>query len=258
MLAEVSALGAGRRAQQSQLAENVERERTLVVDDDPQTLRYVRDVLVKAGYKPIVTADPDDAHRLMEVKRPHLVLLDLMLSGTDGIELMPRLRDIADVPVIFVSAYGRDEIIVRAFEMGAADYVVKPFSTTELAARVKAALRRRDAQRLDLPSEPFVLGDLNISYLERRVTLAGETVPLTVTEYRLLCELSVNAGLVVTHDDLLRGVWGSEHSTDHRLVRGIVKRLRRKLGDDAGDPKYIFTEVRVGYRMARGDGPGAS
>ena len=119
----------------------------------------------------------------MEEERPQLVLLDLMLPGTDGIELMKNLVEIATVPVIFLSAYGREEIIARAFEVGADDYVVKPFSPTELAARIRAALRRRAASE---PSKLYVLGDLTINYTERRVTLAGRPVPLVAMEYRML------------------------------------------------------------------------
>ena len=230
--------------------------RILVVDDDPQALRYVRDALSKAGYAPVVTADPEEALRLIETNRPGLVLLDLMLPGTDGTELMGRIFSLADLPVIFLSAYGQDEVIARAFELGASDYVVKPFSPTELAARIKAALRRREAPARAAPAEPLALGDLTLNYLERRVSVAGRTVQLTATEYELLVELSLSPGRVATHDQLLRRVWGGGHSGDARLVRGVVKRLRRKLGDDANSPTYIFTEPRVGYRLGQPEEPG--
>ena len=230
--------------------------RILAVDDDPQALRYVRDAISKAGYVPIVTGDPEDVPRLMEEEKPHLVLLDLMLPGGDGIELMNRILKTADVPVIFVSAYGRDDVIVRAFDMGAADYVVKPFSPTELAARIRAALRRRAGPHLGEPSEPYSLGDLSIDYAGHRVAVAGRPVRLTPTEYDLLFELSVHAGRVLTHDRLLQRVWGLERTGEPWLVREVVKRLRRKLGDDANSPAYIFTEPRVGYRMAESEGQG--
>ena len=184
--------------------------------------------------------------------RARLVLLDLMLPGSDGIELMKSILDIAEVPVIFLSAYGRDEIIARAFEAGATDYMVKPFSPTELVARVRGALRRRMAASTGEPSEPFVLGDLVIDYAERRASVAGRSVHLTPTEYELLFELSVNAGRVLTFDVLLDRVWGLGRSGDRGSVRTYVKRLRRKLREDAGNPKYIFAEPRVGYRMPKG------
>ena len=218
----------------------------LVVDDDPETLRYVRDALTDAGYAPQVTGDPEEVPRLIETHRPHLILLDLMLPGIDGIALMARVSAMADVPVIFLSGYGGDETIAKALEAGAADYVVKPFSPTELVARIRAALRGRAA-----PPEPYRLGDLAIHYEERRVTVAGRPVPLTVTEYDLLRALSVNAGRVLTHEYLLRRVWGPQNSGDARLVRAFVKKLRRKLGDAATNPAYIVTEPRVGYRMTK-------
>ena len=227
-----------------------ERVRVLAVDDDPQALRYVRDALASAGYTPVVTGDPEEALRLVGEEKPDLVLLDLMLPGADGIELMKDILGAGDVPVIFLSAYGRDELIARAFDMGAVDYVVKPFSPTELAARIRAALRKRAASE---PSEPYVLGDLTIDYAEHRVTLAGRPLPLIAMEYRLLAELSANAGRLLTYEHLLERVWGEKSSGDVRPMRTIVSKLRRKLGDDADNPTYIFTEPRVGYRMPKGE-----
>jgi DNA-binding response OmpR family regulator/signal transduction histidine kinase len=225
--------------------------RIVAVDDDPQTLRYVRDALTKAGYTTIVTGTPEEVPSLIETNKPHLVLLDMMLPGTDGIELMKDILAKADVPVIFLSAYGQDQTIARAFEMGASDYVVKPFSPTELVARIRATLRRRAGPDLTGLLEPYVLRDLSVNYAERRVTLAGHPVRLTPTEYQLLAELSVNAGVVLTHDQLLQRVWGPGNSSDSRPVRTVVKNLRRKLGEDAGNPTYIFTEPRIGYRMGK-------
>ena len=227
--------------------------RILAVDDDPQALRYVRDALAKAGYAPVVTGDPEDVPRLMEEEKPHLVLLDLMLPGSDGIELMKAILKKSDVPVIFLSVYGQDDVVARAFDMGATDYVVKPFSPTELAARIRAALRRRAGPYGAEPTGPYLLADLAVNYAERRVTVAGRQVELTATEYALLYELSVNIGRVLTHDQLLQRVWGMERTGEPGLVRNVVKRLRRKLGDDADNPTYIFTEPRVGYRMAKGE-----
>ena len=221
-----------------------------MVDDDPQTLRYVRDALTAAGYSPLVTGDPREVSHLIKTKQPRLVLLDLLLPGTDGIELMERLPELAELPVIFISGYGRDETIARALETGADDYIVKPFSPTELTARVQAALRRRDE-----PPEPFRLGDLAIHYEEYRVTVAGRPVQLTATEYELLRLLSVNAGRVIPYASLLRRVWGRRKSDDLRPMRAIVKSFRRKLGDDAANPAYIFNERQVGYRMPQPSDP---
>ena len=174
-----------------------------------------------------------------------------MLPGADGIELMQAILGIADVPVIFISAYGREELIARAFDMGAVDYVVKPFSQTELSARIRAALRRRATPD---PTEPYLLGDLAVDYHRRRVTLAGLPLSLAALEYRMLAELSANGGRVLTYQHLLERVWGERGGGDLRPMRAIVARLRRKLGDDADNPTYIFTEPRVGYWMPEGEG----
>ena len=218
--------------------------RILVVDDDPQTLRFVRDALTRAGYTALVTGDPAEIANIIRAEKPHLVLLDLMLPGADGIELMRNVPELADLPVVFISAYGRDETVAKALEAGAADYIVKPFSPTELIARVGAALRS-----VARP-EPFELGALAIHYEERRVTVAGREVELTATEYELLRALSLNAGRVVTYHDLLRKVWGARDTGDMNLVRNFVKKLRAKLGEDAQSPTWIFNLRGVGYRMA--------
>ena len=217
----------------------------LVVDDDPHMLHYVRDALVAAGYVPVLTGDPREVADLVSTHKPQLVLLDLVLPETDGIELMQSIPALGDRPVIFISGYGRDEMIARALELGAADYIVKPFSPTELTARVRAALRRRTG------AEPFVLGDLAIDYEQRRASVAGRTVRLTATEFELLRVLSVNAGRVLTCDSLLRQVWTRRESANVMLLRSVMKRLRQKLGDKAARPTYIFTERGFGYRMPR-------
>ena len=208
------------------------------MDDDPQALRYVRDTL--AG-------DPQEAVRLMERQRPKLALLDLVLPDIDGIELMQAIRRIADVPVIFLSAYGRDETIARALEMRAVGYVVKPFSPTELAARIGAALRRREVSE---PLEPYVLGDLAIDYSACRVSVVGQQVQL---EYRLMAELSVNAGKVLTYEHLLEKVWREKSDASLSPMRTLVAKPRTKLGEDAGNPRYLFTESRVGFWMPEGE-----
>ena len=178
-----------------------------------------------------------------------------MLPGSDGIDLMSKMLRIREAPVIFLSAYGREEIIARALESGAIDYMVKPFSPTELVARVRGGLRRSLTSSPDEPPGPFELGDLTLDYARRTVSVAGRPVNLTPTEYGLLYELSVNAGLVLTFDHLLERVWGLGSSADRRNLRTYVKRLRRKLGDNVDSPKYIFPEPRVGYRMGHPETP---
>jgi len=192
-----------------------------------------------------VTGEHRDLARIIRTETPALVLLDLMLPGTDGIELMERVPELVDLPVIFISVYGRDETIARALETGADDYIVKPFSPTELVARIRAVLRRR------AEPEPFVSGALAIDYDARRVSVAGRAVELTATEYELLRVLALNAGRVTTYDTLLRRVWGGRENGETKVVRAFVKQLRQKLGDDAAKPAWIFNERGVGYRMAR-------
>ena len=171
-----------------------------------------------------------------------------MLPGTDGVELMRTVPELAGLPVIFISGYGRDETIARALEAGADDYVVKPFSPTELTARIRAALRRRSNPAL------FVLGELAIDYDRRRVSVAGRPVTLTATEYELLRVLAQGAGRVLTHQALLRRVWAGRGNGNPKIVRAYVKRLSNRLGDDAR-PAWIFNERGVDYRMARPGDP---
>ena len=214
--------GTGRRRSSSPR----EPARILVVDDDPQTLRYVRDALTAAGYAPLVTGGDADLAQIIRTERPHLVLLDLMLPGTDGIALMESVAELADLPVVFISGYGRDETIARALDRGAEDYIVKPFSGTELTARVGAVLRRRAQPGV------FVLGKLAVHYEERRVTVGERQVALTAIEYELLRLLSLNAGRVTTYETLQRQIWsgrtaGGRHGTGAQLRQEAAREARR-------------------------------
>ena len=221
----------------------------LVVDDDPHTLRNVREALSKVGFVPVTTGDPEEVPGLLEQHRPQLVLLDLVLPGTDGIEMMQTLLRNADIPVVFLSAYAHEEAIDQALEAGAADYIVKPFSPTELVSRIRVALRKATVTVQAVDKPPFVLGELNIDYAKRRVAIGGRDVVLTATEYRLLVELSANAGAILTHDHLLQAIWRKNVGGDTVVLRSAIKSLRRKLGDEAGSPTYIFNQPRIGYRL---------
>ena len=225
---------------------NSELIRVLAVDDDPRVLKHVRDSLAKAGYEPIVTGNPDELAALIEETDPQVVLLDLMLPGKDGIELMRDVLAAHNIPVIFLSGYDQDQLIARAFEMGAVDYMVKPFSPTELAARVRAALRKKPE-----PPDAFELGDLAINFTERSVMVGRQFVDMTPLEFRLLAKLASNAGAVIGHSQLLQEVWDSDQEEDIRSMRTVVKNLRQKLGDDARNPRFVVTVPRVGYRMPK-------
>ena len=238
-LRDASAVGSG------------EQRRILAVDDEPQVLRLLKNILSDHGYETFGTSSPGEMMHILEMEQPHLVLLDLLVPGTSGFELMGRIREVSEVPIIFLSANDQERNIVKALSMGADDYIVKPFSRTELLARVEASLRKRGAAGRTVPRQPYRLGDLTINYADRNVTVSGHPVHLSGTEYKLLFELSINAGRVLTHDQVLQRVWGSGYSGDVQLLRAFIRNLRHKLGDDADDPRYIYTEPRVGYRMAK-------
>ena len=242
--AEADAPGVGQVA-----GEGPRPSRILVLDDDPGTLRAVREMLTDAGYEPVVTGVPEDLAGLIRSRKPHLVLLDLLLPGRDGLELLREVPELSDQPVIFISGYGREETIARALEEGADDYIVKPFSPGELVARIRAALRRHREP------EVFVLRGLEIRHERRMVTVRGKAVDLTVTEYDVLRQLAANAGRVVDYETLLRRVWPERAGGDANLVQLFVRNLRRKLGDSAGSPTWIVTHRGVGYRMPISEEP---
>ncbi len=225
--------------------------RVLAVDDDPHTLKYVRSALSKSGYRVRGTGDPECVIELLESERPELILLDVLLPGMSGFDLIERVRAVSPVPVIFLSGRDEEDNIVKALKLGADDYIVKPFSPPELLARIDASLRKRARQTQSVARQLYRLGDLAIDYQRREVTLAGRPAPLTATEYKLLSALSSNAGRVLTHDQLLQLVWGHDDRNGTSLTRNIVRSLRHKLNDNARRPKYIFTQTGVGYRMAK-------
>jgi PAS domain S-box-containing protein len=237
----------------------IQRTRILAVDDDPHVLRYLRRLLDEAEYDIKVTDRPGDVFSLVELERPDLVILDLMLPGTSGLELLRQVRRISDAPVIFLTAQDADETVVAALREGADDYITKPFSNSELLARIDTVLRRRSdsGERTALTS--FVLNDrsgdpgqaLTVDFAQRQVTVGEEMVTLTATEYRLLYQLASNAGRTLTHDQILQRVWGEEYSGETELVRSMIRNLRAKLGDNGRHPRFIFTEPGVGYRMPR-------
>ena len=234
------------------------RVRILVVEDEPQTLRNVQRACSEAGYETIIALTTREAESLAADKRPDLVLLSPAPPGTNGAELNRRFMDFSDAPVVFLLDPKAGPNGRQALAAGAAEFIVKPFSPTELAARVETALeRRRTLPEGGRRQEPYLLGDLEIDYAKRRVTMAGRPLRLTATEYELLSQLSANADRVLTHEQLLRLAWGADYPNDSRLLRSFIKKLRGKLGDDADNPVYIFTEPRVGYRMAKPGGGGS-
>jgi two-component system KDP operon response regulator KdpE len=225
----------------------------VAVDDEPQVLRYVRRTLEEAGYEVTSAADPDEAVKQVELQEPDIILLDLRLQGRSGLDLLKRIREFSGVPAIFLTAETQSEDAVRALRAGADDYVTKPFAPTELVARIEAALRRRLLPDQVEARQPYRLGALEINFAERRVTVEGKPVTLSATEYKLLYQLATNAGRVVTHDQILKSVWGPEYEGEHELIRSFIRNLRRKLGDDVKSARYVLTEPQVGYRMPKPD-----
>ena len=228
-----------------------EKARILVATDDPRMLGIVRRTISNGGYIPLAASDYEVVALLVEEEQPHLLLLDLSAHATRGFELTRHISGAYGVPVIVLSGQGDDENIERAFNAGAEDYIVKPFSPTELEARIKASLRKRTASRQAQSSRGYQFGAVEIDYGGRVVTVSGEPVHMTATEYDLLVELSTKAGRVVTHDEILQRVWGPEYIGESQLLRSYVKSLRQKLEDNARTPTYIFTEHGIGYRMQK-------
>ena len=223
----------------------------LAVTDDSETSRYIRNALSKAGLTEVRTCSTHEAELFIEVADPRVVLVEPELPLDSGFELLQRIERSTDARLILVAGLGWEQHIGRAFELGAFDYIAKPFTSTELVARTELAIRRGAADDTRGASGSFALGDLLINFSERMVTVAGQPVHLTATEYKLLTELSLAAGRVLSHEQLLRRVWGPLYQYDQRIVRTYVKELRHKLGDDAKRPTYIFNEPGVGYRMAK-------
>jgi two-component system, OmpR family, KDP operon response regulator KdpE len=232
------------------VAEHVPRTRALVVEDDPNIVDLIRSNLAVRGFDTVVSADGWRALQLLDTEAPDIVLLDLMLPEIDGFELCRQIRERSGVAIIVVSARGGERDKVTALNMGADDYMTKPFSIEEMLARITATLRRtRPAAPNDLVPQLIMIGELRIDLAKEEVFKQGERVHLTPTEFALLRELVTNRGKLLTHAHLLRRVWGHGYETETEYVRVYVRRLRAKLEDDGGPP-LILTQPRAGYRLA--------
>jgi two-component system KDP operon response regulator KdpE len=222
----------------------------LLIEDDPNIVDMIRSNLSVRGFDTVVSADGSQALRLLETEAPDIVLLDLMLPETDGMELCREIRERSSVAVIVVSARGGERDKVNALNMGADDYMTKPFSVEELLARITANLRRtRTPDGVPAGPETIIAGEVEIDLANQRVTRSGEAVHLTPTEFALLRELALNRGKLLSHAHLLRRVWGPGYQTETEYVRVYVRRLRAKLEDEDGE-QLILTAPRAGYRFA--------
>ena len=221
----------------------------LVVDDESRMVRFVRMNLELEGYKVTEAGDGMEALEKVRDELPDLVLLDVMMPEMDGFETLERLREISTVPVIMLTVKGDEEDRIRGLDLGADDYVTKPFSPHELASRIRAVLRRAEMPS-PVPKTSIKVDDhLAIDFRQREVIVDGEPIRLRPTEYRLLYHLVNNAGWVMTHEMLLSKVWGYEYRDETGLLRLYITYLRKKIEPDPSNPRYILTERGVGYRF---------
>ncbi len=221
--------------------------RILVVDDELQIRRSLQVALEAQGYTVIPAETGEQALQAAASRMPDVVLVDLLMPGLEGLEVTRRLREQSPVPIIVLSAVSTEAKKVEALELGADDYITKPFSTVELLARIKSVLRRAAGTQSALPV--FTTGDLSVNFATREVRLAGEIVKLTPTEYDLLKYMIENAGKVLTHQMLLTAVWGKSYADQAQYLRVFVAHLRKKLEKDPARPRYILTDPGVGYRF---------
>ena len=225
----------------------------LTADDDPQLLRLISRNLQFEGYDVIAVSDGQQALEQIESHAPDAALLDVMMPNMDGLTVCQRVREFSTVPIVIVTARGQDQDKIRGLDLGADDYLTKPFSVDELLARVRAVLRRAQfisSEQSQNMSKTLTIGDLSIDYTQHLVTMAGKEVALTPIEYRILAYLAQNAGRVVTQDMLLDHVWGTEYVGESHMLQVNVNRLRRKLERDPSHPLYLLTKVGVGYLLS--------
>lgn len=225
-------------------------EHVLLIDDDPVLLHSLRERLRRHGYTVTVSASGQEGLRLALDRRPDVVILDLVLPGMDGLELCRRLREFVSVPICILSGRSRPDDVVEGLSAGADTYLTKPFTESELLARLRALLRRAGMPKQDVDSALVRVGDLEVNLDARQVRKRGRVIDLSPMEFRLLALLARNCGKVQPHRRILAEVWGPEYVDDTQYLRIYVRYLREKLEDDPDNPRYILTEWGVGYRLA--------
>lgn len=226
------------------------KQRVLIVDDEPRLIRLVREVLGAVGYEVLEAADGETGIEMVALEQPDLLLLDILLPrGMDGYEVCRRVREFSNLPIIMLTAKAREADMLEGFDLGADDYLTKPFSAKELIARVGAVLRRSRSPK-EIITKKLECGDLKIDFARHQVTVRGQQVRLTRTEYKLLHELAMNANKVMLHQDLLSEVWGPEYRDDIDYLRTYIRYLRQKIEVDPSHPRYILTHTGVGYILA--------
>ena len=224
-----------------------EKAVVLVVDDEPHVRKLVRANLESSGYKVLTAADGEEALETVEQQSPDLVILDLMLPKLDGYAVCRRIREFSAVPVIMLTARSAEVDLIHGFDVGADDYLTKPFAVSELLVRVQAVLRRSKWPEKVMARQDFSAGPIGIDFAQHKVTVDGEPVKLTPTEYRLLAYMVTNVNRVIMHRELLRAVWGPEYGRETEYLRVYVRYLRQKLEPDPSNPRYILTQPGAGY-----------
>ncbi|HEY61143.1 MAG TPA: response regulator transcription factor [Anaerolineae bacterium] len=221
----------------------------LVVDDEPRYVRLMEANLMSEGYQVLKAYNGLTAVEIVNAKKPDLVLLDVMMPQVNGFDACERIREFSNVPIIMVTAKGEERDRVRGLDVGADDYIVKPFSATELLARVRAVLRRAQFSRDSFKQSVFTHGNLRIDFGKAEVYNDKKLVFLSATEYRLLLQFAHNIGRILSSEELLTNVWGPEYREDKEILWVSISRLRQKLEDDPKSPAHIVTRPGLGYSM---------
>ncbi|MCD4672901.1 MAG: response regulator transcription factor [Anaerolineaceae bacterium] len=223
--------------------------RILVVDDEPLYRHLVTVNLEKEGYEVITANNGEDALEMVSVRHPDLIIMDVMMPKLDGITACERIHQFSNVPIIMLTAKGEEQDRVRGLNVGADDYVVKPFSATELVARVRAVLRRTQSSENVTQNRYFIHGDLKIDFARAEVWRDNKPIYLSATEYRLLMQFAQNVGHILSAEDLLVAIWGGQYRKDKEILWVSIARLRQKLEEEPHEPKHIVTRAGLGYLM---------
>ncbi|MEG1658625.1 MAG: response regulator transcription factor [Oscillibacter sp.] len=232
------------------------RDKVLIVEDEKSIAHFISTILNSNGYEALLARSGAEAQSIISSHCPDLIILDLGLPDMDGLDILRDLRTWSSLPVVVVSARSHERDKVDALDLGADDYLTKPFGTDELLARVRAAIRHtRTASGNDELAQrgTYTVGDLTVDYNKHQVLIAGENVHLTLSEFRIVALLGKYAGKVLTYDYLIKELWGPRAGADNQILRVNMANIRRKIEKNPAEPQYIFTEVGVGYRMAESE-----
>ncbi|MBO6092718.1 MAG: response regulator transcription factor [Oscillospiraceae bacterium] len=229
------------------------RDKILIVEDERSISGFIKTVLVSNGYEVVLAHSGTEAFSMVSSHCPDLVVLDLGLPDIDGMDIIEAIREWTQLPIIVVSARTLEKDKVEALDKGADDYITKPFSAAELLARVRVAIRHTRASAIMSGSQKYVSGDLTVDYDKHMVTVKGENCHLTQNEYKIVALLSRCAGKVLTYDFIMKELWGPQSRGSNQILRVNMANIRRKIETNPATPKYIFTEVGVGYRMVEAE-----